>query len=157
LDLMSEIGLPTEKRASLNTKPSTNGDGSALSDLVDRLLGQERLRPFDLERGPVLHTALLPVSTDRHLLALSLPALCADTQSLDNLHKELALYYKIALRGAEPDDEVAQYLQFSEWQNEVLVDEGARVGWRYWQQTMANLPELRLPFARSITGTTDRY
>jgi amino acid adenylation domain-containing protein len=112
------------------------------------LLEAERARSFDLENGPVLHAALLPLSGEQHLLALSLPALCADTRTLHNLFRELSAAYVRSQRDeSENAEEAVQYLQFSEWQNEVLADEEAEAGKQYWHsQEVSSAPDLMLPF-----------
>ena len=124
---------------------------SAVEDvelLGHALLEAERVRSFDLENGPVMHAALLPLSGEQHLLALSLPALCADTRTLHNLFRELSAAYVSSQRDeSEIAEEAVQYLQFSEWQNEVLADEEAEAGKQYWHsQEVSSAPDLMLPF-----------
>src|SRR5437016_5214197 len=51
-------------------------------------------RAFDLERGPVLFATLEALATDRHILVLRAPALCADAKTLRNVVVELSKVYE---------------------------------------------------------------
>lgn len=111
---------------------------------IDGLLREAREQAVDYEHGPLLRATLVTVSPDEHVLILSVPSLCADNRSLINLVLEIAGAYENDLTAAI--DEVVQYLQFSEWQNEVLEDENAEPGREYWrQQNAANATALTLP------------
>ena len=96
------------------------------------------------ESGDVLRTTLVSASADEHLLTLSLLSLCGDNRSLINLVREIADAYEgDSQRGG---DDVVQYLQFSEWQNEVIEDENAAPGREYWrQQNLSYATSLTLP------------
>src|ERR1044071_5596136 len=101
----------------------------------------ERL-PHDFERGPILSATLITLSPRRSLLHLSLPSLYADAWSLRNLVRETATTYAGLLEGSNQAGEVVQYLQFAEWQNDLLEDENAPIGQAYWrgQDVSAALP-----------------
>lgn len=129
---------------------------------LGELLDEEWRRPFDLERGPLLHALLVRCAADRHLLVLTLPALCADRRTLENLLAEIAMCYDAAAgAGAESDpEEIVQYLQCSEWHNEILEDEESGEGKAYWHRQGSGerpaLPELPAvvpgaPFAPRLT------
>ena len=114
----------------------------------------ERL-PHDFERGPILSATLITLSPRRHMLHLSLPSLYADAWSLRNLVREAAGTYAALLEGVNEAREVVQYLQFSEWQNDLLEDENAPVGQSYWrgQDISAALPPA-FTFTRKPTTRT---
>jgi amino acid adenylation domain-containing protein/non-ribosomal peptide synthase protein (TIGR01720 family) len=106
-------------------------------DELEELYAKEKHRAFDLQKGPLLRATLITQSDDRHVLLLSLPALCADAWTLKNLIEETGRAYAANLeRGFDGPfaeaDEVTQYLQFSEWQHELLDndDQSARQHWR---------------------------
>ena len=105
------------------------------------------------ESGP-LRAALLKLSGERHVLLLTLPALCADAATLKSLFCELAHGYADGPRPAGLDGEVVQYAQFSEWQNDLLEgggddEEGGEEGRAFWeQQTPAPGGLDALPFER---------
>src|SRR6202035_4165212 len=118
-------------------------------DRIEQTLRQSRGRCFDYAVGPLLDAGLLVLSSGSHLLLLTLPALCADTWALRNLAIELGS----ALAGEGPAEEPLQYLQFSEWQNEILTDEQEATGREFWRQKLATLPSpVGLPFARERVG-----
>jgi amino acid adenylation domain-containing protein/non-ribosomal peptide synthase protein (TIGR01720 family) len=88
-------------------------------------------RPFDLEQESLLRVSLLMLSDSKHLLILSLPALCADSRTFANLFAELRDFYA----GGAPDaEEPLQYADFSAWHNELLEtgDETAKEAAAFW-------------------------
>jgi len=95
-------------------------DYSASADCeatLSLLYAEERARSFTLEQGQVLHAALARAGADRHLLSLTLPALCADSVSLLNLIRQLSEIY--AASSSQPARDVVQYADFSAWQNDL--------------------------------------
>ena len=116
---------------------------------IERLFQAERRRPFAYEQGPLLRATLLATAPQEHLLILSLPALCADNMSLRNLLLEIGDAYAAGPEVAADSGEVVQYLQFSEWQNEIIADEDAQAGKEFWRrQDSFALPPLTLPCER---------
>jgi amino acid adenylation domain-containing protein len=102
--------------------------------------------------GTVLRAHLLACSRGVHLLLLRLHALCGDPRSLWLLTEELAAGYSTAAR-LDEDPEVPQYLQFSEWQNELQTDEEARAGLEFWRARRYPGPPGRLlPFETAERG-----
>jgi amino acid adenylation domain-containing protein len=100
-----------------------------------------------------LAATLVKLGEERHALHLSLPALCADARTFGNLTRELAGAYAAALAAADDDGEAVQYLQFSEWQNELLEDENASLGFAFWRGQGAWAAPA-LPFARRAESGT---
>jgi len=101
-----------------------------------------------LEQMQILRASLLALGSERHVLILSLPALCADHVTLNNLVGEVCANYSgDELGGAEP----LQYADYSEWQNDLLQknDEESQAGKSFWQQhDFSAIPQLVLPFER---------
>jgi non-ribosomal peptide synthetase component F len=92
-----------------------------------------------------LSSSLLTLSDNQHILLITLPALCADSWTLKNLVKEISQTYQAYFKGENlSDEEPVQYIQFSEWQNELLEDEYAETGKAYWRNQ--SFPNLVLPF-----------
>jgi len=104
--------------------------------------------PFDFEQGPLLRVSLLKLAANRHLLRISLPALCADAWTLKILVQEISRSYAACLDGETVDDLVVQYVQFAEWQQQLLAEAEAQVGQAYWQQSLDGLTQLPLPLER---------
>ncbi|NMG07615.1 non-ribosomal peptide synthetase [Brasilonema sp. UFV-L1] len=122
---------------------------------IEELFLEERKFPFDLEGDSLLRVSLLILSANQHMLLITLPSLCADSWTLKNLVKEIAYTYGQCLNDEELYDEPVQYLQFSEWQNELLEDEDAEAGRDYWrQQSSKSPPLLTLPFEKQSSGET---
>src|SRR5262249_49634254 len=120
---------------------------------IEEAFANQRSSVFDPAADSPLRILLLSLSPDRHLLSLSLPALCADVQSLRNLTREIVDNYA-GSGSAEPP---MQYADFAEWQNELLEGEEAQVGRAYWRDYWSNVTEdalvdLNLPFEQGSTG-----
>ncbi|HKV10953.1 MAG TPA: condensation domain-containing protein, partial [Thermoanaerobaculia bacterium] len=79
----------------------------------------------------------------RHRLTVALPALCADTATLDLLPAEIGRCYAACLGGEEPEPPAMQYADFAEWQAEVLDSEETATGREHWA---------RLDLSRSVAG-----
>jgi len=120
---------------------------------IDALFSAERKEPLVLDRGPVVRSHLVELSNERAVLLLSLPAICGDLQTLFNLAGELFRAYEA---NAELHaDEVAQYVDYAEWANELLetVDEQTLKQKAFWKErlTEAN-PVPTLPLERRHAG-----
>lgn len=115
---------------------------------IEGLASQQRNLPFDFEQGTLLHASLVKLSEQTHLLLLCMPALCADARTLRNLSSEIEHSYGARIQEGESDGEPVQYVQFSEWQNELLEDEGeSATGKNFWRQLkLASYEALSLPF-----------
>ncbi|HEX5886711.1 MAG TPA: condensation domain-containing protein, partial [Pyrinomonadaceae bacterium] len=115
---------------------------------VEELLALEGQRDFDLEIGPLVHATLYVLSPARHLLSISLPALCADHRTLSNLSTELSRCYRELLTGREAEAEPFQYIQFSEWQNSLWEEQDAEQGQEYWRKQDLSAASAVLPCQR---------
>ncbi|MBD0347231.1 MAG: AMP-binding protein, partial [Coleofasciculus sp. Co-bin14] len=125
----------------------SNRDDREQSAKIEELFQEARRRGFDFEQGSLLRLSLLRLSANMHILHVCLPGLCADNWTIKNLVAEVSNSYSECLKGEEPCTEVVQYLQFSEWQNQLLEDEEAEAANEYWlQQKLSSLDGLKLPF-----------
>jgi amino acid adenylation domain-containing protein len=122
---------------------------------LDALFDDLGQQPFDLEQGPLWRVILVALAPTRHNLLMSLPALCADTVTLNNLVDEISCAYSASLRRQELGAEPMQYADLSEWQNELLEDEDTAAGREYWRkQDLSDLLTLKkLPFEYQPTQT----
>lgn len=111
---------------------------------IEELAAQQRSQSFDFEQGSLLRASLVKLSAQTHLLLLCLPALCADARTLRNLSNEIARTYGARIE----EDEPVQYVQFSEWQNELLEDDAeSATGKNFWrEQKLASYEAPALPF-----------
>ena len=123
------------------------GENDSKSHQIEELCWEERQLFSDSKQNLYLRASLLVDSPDRSFLLITLPSLCADSWSLDNLAKEIRDIYDAGLRREELENEPVQYVQFSEWCNELLEDESVKTGKAYWHQQRSRLiPPLKIPF-----------
>lgn len=120
---------------------------------IEELFQQERNLTFNWERDSLLRLSLLILSPGQHILLITLPSVCADSWTLKNLLKEIAHTYEKCLNHEQLSDEPVQYIQFSEWQNELLKAEDAETGKTYWQQQLNSLTQITLPFEKQPSDT----
>ena len=131
----------------LVTLRTTEGDASTLDAQVQLELNT----PFDVEHGPVLRAVLVRMGPETQALVVSASSLAMDRYSLDVWVGELAQ----AVAGTlEEGEDLVQFIQFSEWLNEMAESEDAAEGSEFWQgQEALGDAELRLPGA---PATPDR-
>jgi amino acid adenylation domain-containing protein/FkbM family methyltransferase len=126
----------------------------AQREKIEGLFQEHRQRPFDFERGPLLRVSYLVLSPDSHLLLLTLPALCADVITLNNLAHAISSAYA-SEAGSEHVASAApvQYADLSEWQNEILETEYSIEGREFWrEQELSSLSALKLPLEKISFG-----
>ncbi len=100
-------------------------EGRRLSELRD-LVQEEAALPFDLERGPLLRSALVRVSEADHGLLVTLHHAISDGWSVGVMIREIMALFAAALAGRpSPLPALAiQYADFAVWQREWLAGEG---------------------------------
>ena len=117
----------------------------------------------DLQTGPMLRAALRRVAPDRHLIFIAMPAIAGDMTSAQIVASEVARAYAAEVGGldrgngdGDGGEEVAQYLQYSEYQHEWLKGDEARDLQDRWAALSSEAPPLDLATARStLPPTTD--
>jgi amino acid adenylation domain-containing protein len=115
------------------------------------LVAEERRRPFDLERGPVVRAALLRLAADDHVLAVTIHHIAFDAWSRDVLLRDLAASYAGALGGAAPQlpPLEIQYADFAAWQRRWLDAAELEHQLWFWRRALADAPAaLDLPTDR---------
>ncbi|QKQ73079.1 non-ribosomal peptide synthetase [Nostoc sp. TCL240-02] len=117
-----------------------------ISSKIAKLFQAAASLNLDFDQGTLLHISLLTLSIKKHILLISLPSICADTWTLKNLVTEISNSYSAYLQGERISEEVVQYLQFSEWQNQLLTDEDAKAAKQYWHEQLSPIASLKLPF-----------
>ncbi|MFB8237929.1 non-ribosomal peptide synthase/polyketide synthase [Kitasatospora purpeofusca] len=113
-------------------------------------------RGFDLAEEIPVRTRLFEIAGDVHVLTFTMHHIAADGWSLAPLMADLAAAYRARAdgRGADRQPLPVQYADYALWQREVLgdeADEDSQISQqlRYWEQTLAGLPEdLGLPTDR---------
>jgi len=123
------------------------------SSRTNDLLREDGERCFDFDHGPLFYASLLRLSENKHALLCTLPSLCADVVTLQNITREIAHLYTGETGGGYLPEEPLQYVDYAEWQNDTLENEPEEVeaGKAFWnEQAIDNLPPLTLPFERRI-------
>lgn len=108
---------------------------------VELICQQERKQYFNLEQAPLLRASLIKVSENKHILLLTLPALCADSETLNNLFLEICDHYFLTWQTSS--QESVQYAQFCGWQNQLLAEPNSQ---NYWHQQDLSASQLILPY-----------
>ncbi|MFB2772372.1 amino acid adenylation domain-containing protein [Pelatocladus sp. BLCC-F211] len=120
------------------------------NNAVELLLESVKQQTFDFEKSS-LQISLITLSESKYVLILNLPALHADTKSLNNLLTEISRAYT----GDLNDDEPVQYIVFSDWQNELLESQEAEIGREYWRQKDINhIFNLKLANEKKLSAPT---
>jgi len=125
---------------------------------IDSLFQQASTFPFDLEKGPLSQMSLTTLSNDRHVLFVSLPSLCSDAVSLNNLITEIcSSYTSQGSQGHHEDtfEPLLQYADFAAWQNELLDSSDGVKGREFWVKRSLSEPHsvrLKLPIENGIRG-----
>jgi amino acid adenylation domain-containing protein len=107
---------------------------------------------WNLQDGPLTRALVLSSGPGRHLLALSVASVCADSASIASIARELFAHYAGEPAAPEP----LQYADFAEWQHELLASEEdeAAAGKQFWAQetgaTSPAVPFLRRPAAPGV-------
>ena len=119
--------------------------------LVSKLSPEQRQRPFDLARGPLLRVVVLRVSEHDHAIVLTTHHIVSDAWSLDILIREIIeLYTAFAEGRPSPLAELPyQYADFAIWQRQWLTGPVLERHLDYWRQHLAGAPHvLALPADR---------
>jgi len=126
------------------------GPVAGQGDNVERLIQQEKDRARNFEDPSLLRACLIEQTEHTHILLLTIPSLCADSRTLNNLVQELSSAYEAQLNGEELEGETVQYVQFAQWQSDLLEEDSASSGTGFWnKQGVFDHAEIRLPFQLS--------
>ncbi|HEX7239462.1 MAG TPA: amino acid adenylation domain-containing protein, partial [Longimicrobiaceae bacterium] len=105
---------------------------------ADRLAEEEALRPFDLERGPLLRGTLLRLDEESHVLLFTLHHVVTDGWSMQVLVREVsALYAGEPLPGLP-----VQYADYAVWQRAWLSGATLEAQLAFWRDRLAGAPPL---------------
>lgn len=105
-------------------------------------------RAFDLAQGPLFRVHLFTQAPDNHILLLTIHHIVCDAHSIWVLLEELHTIYLAKQRGsANPLPPLTEtYVNFVQWQNDMLAGEEGVALKHYWQQQLvAPFPTLNLP------------
>jgi amino acid adenylation domain-containing protein len=160
---VSVAGEPLQRVAAKGPLEVATHDAAAWGeDQLAAHLEAESVRPFDLERGPLVRVALYSRSTDDHVLLLTMHHIVTDFWSLGVMLDELAALYPACRAGhfARLPAAPPAYAEFALWQERELAGPAGEALWAYWRDRLASGPPvLELPTDRPrprVQGTTGR-
>ncbi|BAY91154.1 MULTISPECIES: non-ribosomal peptide synthetase [unclassified Tolypothrix] len=131
-------------------------ESTFLAANIENILQENNQQDIDWQKSSLLHTTLLKLSPEKHILLVNLPAMCADTASLNNLLAEISCCYSASLLGDELADEQLQYADISAWQNELLAAEETITSRKYWQQLdISQLENFKLSFEQQFSQSPE--
>ncbi|MGW3270893.1 non-ribosomal peptide synthase/polyketide synthase [Streptomyces kronopolitis] len=125
---------------------------------LERLLTEERTRPFDLRVGPLLRAGLVRLADDHHVLTLTLHHIITDGWSTGVLTGDLAHLYRAALDGT-PDalpPLPVQYADVAHWQRTARTGPAADSQLHYWKERLPGAEPLQLPADRPRPAVQSR-
>jgi amino acid adenylation domain-containing protein len=149
LQVIAEPGMPVIRECDLSAAGPEHQQAQ-----IETLRYESGQGPLDLEQGPLVHLTLARLSTERHLLLLGMPSLCADAGTLPTLARDISRCYAARTAGETLLDEPLQYADCAEWLNELQEanDQMAVAGKEYWRrQDFQALAASRLPRERSTS------
>jgi acyl transferase domain-containing protein len=123
---------------------------------LDDFFRQERERPFDLIKGPLIRTRLIQLRPETHLLSLTVHHLICDGGSNLVLQNDLALFYNALALNQNPSCETApSYTEYVRHQTEPNPRRASDEA--YWLGQYSSPPApLDLPADHSRATTTHR-
>ncbi len=117
---------------------------------LDEFIGAEAVRPFALDKGPLLRVWLIRLAGQEHLLLIVVHHCVFDGWSADVLTRELAALYRQEAAG-EPSglaDLPVQYADYALWERDRLRGQVLEDLEGYWRQTMDGFETVRFPADR---------
>ncbi|ASS75462.1 hypothetical protein CIG75_11060 [Tumebacillus algifaecis] len=106
---------------------------------MQKVIGEEVKRPFELEQGPMLRVKLVHAAQDEWCLVLTVHHLVTDRVSFSIVFEELSELYRALVQGARatlPEPEI-QYSDYAEWQREYLTGDELQRLLAYWKGRLA--------------------
>lgn len=118
-----------------------------------RLAQTEIDTSFDLESFPLCRIKLLRLSQQEHVMVLVMHHIISDGWSLGVMLGEFSTLYTAFIAGKpSPLPELSiQFVDFSEWQREMLQEPAWQEQIAYWKNRLTGAPALVLPYDRPKT------
>lgn len=99
----------------------------------DQIFAACQEHPFDLMQAPLLRVSLLCLSDDIFVAVFVLPALCADSATLQHIVTELLQEYHAVNKHSTLNSDILQYADVASWQHDLLQEESAQIQRSYWE------------------------
>ncbi len=100
------------------------------------------IRPFDLQKPPLLRIGLIKIAKDKYILLRDMQHIIGDGITEEIFKSELSKLYS----GVKLPKPKLQYKDFSEWQNELFKTEKIKKQEEYWSHLFSGeIPVLNMP------------
>ncbi|MBQ4878622.1 amino acid adenylation domain-containing protein [Pseudoalteromonas luteoviolacea] len=124
-----------------------------VDSLVERLIEEEALKPFDLSSDIMLRARYLKLAPQRGIMLFNLHHIAADGWSLSILKNEFIHFYEACQAGSVGAlaPLPVQYADYASWLHQSLGQKGLTSQLEYWQQQLQDPPvvhSLPLDFSR---------
>ncbi|HEV8580076.1 MAG TPA: non-ribosomal peptide synthase/polyketide synthase [Thermoanaerobaculia bacterium] len=115
-----------------------------------RVLQDEAVLPFDLQRGPVARFLLVELEAEEHVLAATFHHIATDGWSMGVFARELTAIYEAFVAGLPslPAEPPLRYVDYALAQRHALADGALARQLDYWRSQLAGIPVLELPADR---------
>lgn len=124
----SALQMPDDQMLiEFSTHEGTFTDDTQLNEWLDT----ERYRGFDLVAGPVVRVTTVTQPGKNGFVVIGMPSIIADWHTLAILSRRITEQYETG--AASDSGEKLSYLQFAEWQNQLLDDEENADSVQYWR------------------------
>jgi amino acid adenylation domain-containing protein len=126
-------------------------DTKTLSEALGSLFEADSKEPLRVDESSPLRFTLAKTADTTHILLVTASPLIADVESLHHVVAEAAAIYASDSR-LELPEEPLQYAGFAAWQAEMLEDEEATLGRKYWRsQDIEAVRSVAHPLVRRST------
>lgn len=164
---VDESGEPVQNVQTVNEYHVAVEDVNALSQntqqYIIEVVEEETFKIFDLSKDVLLSIRLLMISSEEHILVVTMHHIASDGWSMGVLIKEFNILYN-SYRKDEPnplDDLNIQYSDYAHWQRQWFKGEVLEEQTNYWKKQLADLPVLHglpldkvRPLTQSFNGDT---
>ncbi|MET0396905.1 MAG: amino acid adenylation domain-containing protein, partial [Longimicrobiaceae bacterium] len=118
--------------------------GADRERLLRGLLLAEGMRPFDLERGPIMRASLLRLADDDSVLLVNTHHIVSDEWSVGVMVREVSAMSDAFARGEPsplPEPEI-QFADYALWQQEMLAGGALEAQLAFWRDELGDAPLL---------------
>lgn len=111
---------------------------------VEKITSEEAYRSFDLSSGPLIRLKLLKLSSQEHILLITMHHIISDGWSMSIFFNELSALYNAFLTGEGLDLSPLplQYADFALWQRNWLQGDVFAAQLSYWKNQLSDIPDL---------------
>ena len=127
LQVISEQGCSWGASVDLRDSPKT------AQARLEEFSRDEAIRPFDIERGPLLRALCVRTADDRVKLVVTASSLILDRGSILRIARELGEILG-GTAGAADGDEVYQYADYASWRNNLLASDEHASARSFWSE-----------------------